>query len=277
VLVIGIVIGVLFLTGVLGGGSNGAASAIQPTPTPTPTPTPAPTIIGTWELTQRTENGEDYPYDAVAQLTFEEGGTGFIYDDGYEDELSWDDSTFTLYGETVYYTFTDDELLFSLYDMSFVFSRISYVPYERQNSSYGDDDGELSYATDFALMDRYGYYYSLSDFYGKPIIINFWATWCGPCQMELPYFNDAYLQYGDQIQFLIVDVSYETESDTISFVDSNGYVFPVFFDYDSQGSLFYNVEYIPLTVVIDADGRIVDTHEGSMSQTELQALIDKLL
>ena len=142
------------------------------------------------------------------------------------------------------------------------------------------DDSSLESAADFAMLNRGGETVRLSECFGKPIILNFWATWCGPCQMELPYFNEAYLKYQDQIQFMMVDRtdgSYETQDGVIAFVEQQGYQFPLYFDVLGEGSLAYGVSAIPFTVAINANGRIVDTHLGSMSSDDLQALIDELL
>ena len=138
----------------------------------------------------------------------------------------------------------------------------------------------LEAAVDFTMTDRYGEEQKLSSFFGKPIIINFWATWCGPCQMELPYFHEANEKYGDQIQFLMLDLAdgaYETREGAIAFAESKGYSFPLYFDELGEGSMAYGITAIPLSVVINADGRIVDTHLGTMSSEELQVLIDKVL
>ena len=142
------------------------------------------------------------------------------------------------------------------------------------------DADPLEAALDFTLTDRYGEEQKLSSFFGKPIIINFWATWCGPCQMELPYFNEANEKYGDQLQFLMLDLAdgaYETREGAIAFAENKGYSFPLFFDELGEGAMAYGITAIPLTVVINADGRIVDTHLGTMSSEELQVLIDKVL
>ena len=142
------------------------------------------------------------------------------------------------------------------------------------------DDSDREKAADFTMTDRTGAQVRLSDFFGKPIIINFWATWCGPCQMELPYFDEAFGKYQDQIQFLMVDLAdgaYETREGCIAFALDRGYSFPLYFDEFGEGSEAYGISAIPYTLVIDADGRIVDSHLGSMSSADLQKLIDALI
>lgn len=142
-----------------------------------------------------------------------------------------------------------------------------------------EDDSALAVAADFSVTDRDGASHYLSEFSGKPVIINFWATWCGPCQAELPYFNAAYAAYGDQIQFMMVDLvdGYsETEASTIAFVDSNAYTFPLYFDAQGEAAYVYGISAIPLTVAVNANGRIAATHLGSMSSADLQELIDIL-
>ena len=77
---------------------------------------------------------------------------------------------------------------------------------ESGSATQGDgSQAEREQMPDFTVVDEEGNPVSLSDFFGKPIILNFWASWCGPCKSEMPDFEEAYLEYGDVIQFLMVN------------------------------------------------------------------------
>lgn len=135
-------------------------------------------------------------------------------------------------------------------------------------------------AIDFSFTDGVGKEYRLSAFYGKPTIINFFATWCPPCRSELPFFDAAYQNYGDRINFIVLDLvdsGDETVENGLEFLSSNGYSFPLFFDSDFEGYGAYGTGYVPVTVLISADGGLVDSHTGGLSQSELQEMIDRLL
>ena len=135
-------------------------------------------------------------------------------------------------------------------------------------------------ATDFTFQDQDGNSLKLSDFYGKPTVINFFATWCPPCQAELPFFNKAYLNYSDRINFLIIDLvddDGETVENGLSFMSACGYSMPLYFDTLGEGYGAYGSGYIPVTVLISANGGLIDSHIGGMGEEEVQAMIDKLL
>ena len=94
---------------------------------------------------------------------------------------------------------------------------------ESNNSS--ENETPLSTAPNFTVYDLNGNEVNLTDFFGKPIIVNFWASWCGPCQMEMPDFNEAYAIYKDEIEFLMVnmtDGSRETVEKASSFITESG-------------------------------------------------------
>ena len=135
-------------------------------------------------------------------------------------------------------------------------------------------------APDFTFYDIDGNAHKLSDFQGKPVILNFWASWCGPCKMEMPDIEKAWQEYGDEIHFLIVDLtdgSQETVEKASTYIAEQGYTFPVYFDTAMEGAYGYSVTGIPVTYFIDAEGNFVAYYQSAMSADILQQGIDMLL
>ena len=135
-------------------------------------------------------------------------------------------------------------------------------------------------APDFTVTDAQGNEVSLSDFFGKPIVLNFWASWCGPCQYEMPDFEEAYHQYGDQVEFLMVNLTdgySETVNSAKAFLDHTGYTFPVYFDTMSDGAETYQVFSIPCTYFLDRNGSLVSKNLGMISSDALNQGIDLIL
>lgn len=154
---------------------------------------------------------------------------------------------------------------------------------EQQNDSTDINDTEESTsvpAMDFTVYTENGTPVKLSDFYGKPIVVNFWATWCGPCKSELPAFETLYNEYKDEINFLMInltDGAQETIPGVKDFISKNNYTFPVYFDTEMNAALTYGVYSIPATLFIDADGNIVASQLGAMSENALKNYIKTLL
>lgn len=145
------------------------------------------------------------------------------------------------------------------------------------NSS--EQSAEKIVAPDFTVYDIEGNPVHLSDFKGKPVVLNFWASWCGPCKMEMPDFNEKYLELGEDINFIMVnstDGSRETVEIASEFIKSTGYSFPVYYDNDSDASMKYGVYSLPTTFFIDADGNFVTYATGAISGDILQKGIDMI-
>ncbi len=135
-------------------------------------------------------------------------------------------------------------------------------------------------APDFTVYDVDGNPHKLSDFRGKPVILNFWASWCGPCKSEMPDIEKAYQRYGEEIHFLIVDLTdgyQETVESGSAYIAQQGYTFPVYYDTEMEGAMAYGVSGIPVTYFIDAEGNFAAYYQSAMSESILQQGIDLLL
>ncbi len=132
---------------------------------------------------------------------------------------------------------------------------------------------------DFTVQDIDGNNVKLSDFYGKPIVLNFWASWCPPCKSEMPEFNQVYNELAGDVQFLMInqtDGDRETIETGSEYVKSQGFTFPVFYDTKLEAAYTYNVTAIPTTYFIDKEGYIISQVKGSMSKEILMSNIEKI-
>ena len=134
-------------------------------------------------------------------------------------------------------------------------------------------------APDFTVYDADNNPVYLSDFAGKPIVLNFWASWCGPCQREMPHFEQAYQDLGEDIHFVMVNMTAgrETLKSAQDFLAQTGYTFPVLFDLEMDAAYTYGVYSLPMTVFIDAAGNVQDLAFGAIDEATLLSKIDTIL
>ena len=149
------------------------------------------------------------------------------------------------------------------------------VPEETQPETTEPTEPETVPAPDFTVQDWDGNEVQFSDYLGKPIVLNFWAHWCGPCQMEMPEFNAAYERLGGEVTFLMVHEGAAVD-DGKEKVTEGGYTFPVVFDVDSSAGNMYGITAFPTTFFIDKDGNLQAYYMGAMDADLLQQGIDMI-
>jgi len=121
-------------------------------------------------------------------------------------------------------------------------------------------EGDL--APDFTAQLADGSSFSLSEQKGKVVLLNFWATWCGPCVEEMPAFEKLYGEYGDKVSVLAVNCMEDKET-VKQFISDNSYTFPIAYDVEGDVVMRYPSDGIPYTLVIDGEGVIQNIYVGA--------------
>lgn len=148
------------------------------------------------------------------------------------------------------------------------------------NVDSSDDAADGTYAApDFTVVDYDGNEVHLSDYEGTPVVLNFWATWCYYCTLEMPDFDRAYEDY-PQVQFLMVNATdgvQETMEAAKEYVEEEGFRFDVFFDTETEAVNAYSVTGLPSTFFIDEDGNLVTYSRGMIDTDTLEQGIRMIL
>lgn len=135
-------------------------------------------------------------------------------------------------------------------------------------------------AVNFTAYDDAGNPVSLKDMRGKPTVVNFFASWCGPCKMEMPYFETLYLEYGDQVNFMMVNLcafGNDTKENGKAMVAEGGWTFPVYFDSDGDAALGYSIRSMPTTIFVSADGELKGRHTGMIPEATLRQTVEAMI
>ncbi len=133
-------------------------------------------------------------------------------------------------------------------------------------------------APDFTLTSLDGKTMKLSDFRGKAVLLNFWATWCEPCKIEMPWFVDLQKKYSAQ-GFTVIGVAMDdsSPSDIADFAKKMGVNYPVLIGKEAVGNQYGGIPYLPSSFYIDRDGKVVDRIFGLVSKSEIETDIQKAM
>jgi len=117
-------------------------------------------------------------------------------------------------------------------------------------------------APDFVLRSTTGQNLRLSEYRGSVVMINFWATWCGPCRQEMPLLNELYQRY-ERVGFSLLGVNIDDDSrKAMNMISDLGVNFPVLFDSTKEVSKLYQVDAMPVTIIVDRNGTVRYVHQG---------------
>lgn len=136
----------------------------------------------------------------------------------------------------------------------------------------------LNQAQDFSVFNDKGEQVELSSFKGKPIVINFWTTWCGYCKVEMKYFEELYNQYKDEVVFFMVNSTIEDDKDVANkYITEQGYTFPIYYDISGSAITTYKITGYPITMFINKDFQISRIHQGMINLETLQKNINSII
>ena len=138
---------------------------------------------------------------------------------------------------------------------------------------------ETEKAPDFTVYDREGNEVTLYGMRGKPTVVNFWASWCPPCKEELPDFEKMYLEMGDEVNFMMVDMTdgyQETREKGEAYIAEQGFTFPLYFDLDQNAAYTYGIQSLPTTVFYDKEGNMITYAFGMIDYETLLKRINMI-
>ena len=154
------------------------------------------------------------------------------------------------------------------------------VTENEEEAEVEDENTQSNMAPDFTVLDMDGNEVNLYDYLGKPIVLNFWASWCGVCTYGLPTFVEAHSLYGEEINFLMVnltDGNQETLESAKNYIAENEYSLPFYFDTKGEAAYFYGVYSIPTTYFIGANGEAIARASGALNMDTMHQGIDLIM
>ncbi|GAA0121942.1 TlpA disulfide reductase family protein [Clostridium faecium] len=150
------------------------------------------------------------------------------------------------------------------------------------SNNVSEENSSFQPAIDFTVYDKDNNKVKLSEYKRKkPVVVNFWASWCSPCKYEMPYFQEATNKYNNEdLEILMINVTdgmRETKESAEEFMEKEGYNMNVMFDIDLDAANKYQLNGIPRTIFIDKEGNLVYDHVGIMDEEMLNENINKII
>lgn len=148
-----------------------------------------------------------------------------------------------------------------------------------------EQESDLPAAIDFTLTDQYGNSHTLSDYKGKTVFLNFWATWCPPCRAEMPDIQKLYETYDKEGEDALIVLGVaspniggeKSEEGVKQFLEENGYTYPVLMDMTGEQFMNYGVFSYPTTFMIDRDGNVFGYVSGSLSGDMMKSIVEQTM
>lgn len=150
---------------------------------------------------------------------------------------------------------------------------------DTQSGTPAESETEANPIPEFSMTDANGKTVSISDLFGKPTVINFWSSTCPYCIDEMPYFQEMYETYGEDINFVMLDIigfNGETEDMGRSFIEEQGYSFPVYYDTQMEATYTLGLRSLPMTLFLDSDGNMTAMANGRIDKETIQKGIDMI-
>lgn len=229
--------------------------------------------VGTYEQRQ-------YDQEQVEQLF---AGTSLIF--GYDSVNSTSIRTFTNEEAYPYYVFLDAQDKILIKSSSFTEKEMNRIVYPSLSGlQFGNQVGNLCLGQDIKLIGQDGSF-NVLDQHGKITILNFWGTWCTPCVMELPYFDELQKMYPNEVTVLAIHDGSSYDQNVPNYITSNWSEFSILFGYDTMNATGLSEYYQalggdqtwPMTVIVDQNGVIQVVRQGSIQLNELTEHVEKLL
>lgn len=146
------------------------------------------------------------------------------------------------------------------------------------NGNNISDSSSVSTTIDFTVYDKTGKEVKLSDFKGKPVVINVWSVTCVYCIEEMPYFQEAYKKYND-VEFLMITPTYGKEANkdvTREYIADNKYTFNVYYDDNDEMYNKFKITGLPTSIFIDKDGSVSNVKIGAITESQLKSYIENI-